>query len=91
MGMGHPLGRLTTLALANTYWHQMQTNKAAELQEEILAAHDSRLGHDHHQTFKDMELLGASRCFQARFHEKAIKGLMKLLGPTHTRRYTDRY
>ncbi|KAG8531409.1 uncharacterized protein KY384_003038 [Bacidia gigantensis] len=89
LGMSHPLGRLTTLALANTYWHQMRTNKAAELQEEVLAAHDSSLGDDHHQIFKDMDFLGASRCAQARFHEakelhqKAISGLRNLLGPAH--------
>ena len=89
LGIGHPLGRLTTLFLANTYWHQMRTNRAAELQEEVLAAHDSSLGQDHHQTFKDMDTLGASRCYQARFHEarelheKAINGLTKLLGPLH--------
>ena len=89
LGMSHPLGRLTTLFLANTYWHQMRTNRAAELQEEVLAAHKSSHGHDQHQTFKDMDTLGASRCYQARFHEsrelheKAIDGLMELLGPEH--------
>ena len=89
LGMGHPSGRITTLFLAATYWHQTRTNKAAQLQEEVLKACESLLGPDHYQTLKDMDTLGASRCFQGRFresrqlHERAITGMNKLLGPTH--------
>ena len=89
LGMGHPQGRITTLFLAQTYWHQMRTNKAAQLQEDVLKACQSSLGPDHLQTLKDMDTLGASRCFQGRFresrqlHERAIAGMNKLLGSTH--------
>ena len=33
LGLGHPSGRITTLFLAGTYWHQTRTDKAAQLQE----------------------------------------------------------
>ena len=85
--LSHPLGRLITLALANTYWHQMRTSKAAELQKEVIDIHDSSLEPDDPQLFKDMDLLGSTRCYQARFHEsrelheKALKELTRLLGP----------
>ena len=89
LGLRHPSGRLTTLFLAATYWHQTRTNKAAQLQEDVLKACEASLGPNNHQTLKDMDTLGASRCFQGRFresrelHEKAITGLNRLLGPTH--------
>ena len=89
LGIDHSLGRLTTLALANTYWHQMRTDRAAQLQEAVLNAQDSSLQPNNHQRLKDMDTLGASRCFQARFHEarelheKALEGLTELIGAEH--------
>lgn len=89
LGMNNQLAWRITMALSATYFLLTKTNKAAELQAQVLESCKQTLGADHPQTLKFMDILGASRCFQGRFeesrklHEKAIEGMSKVLGPNH--------
>ncbi|KAL8716875.1 MAG: hypothetical protein Q9225_005835 [Loekoesia sp. 1 TL-2023] len=89
LGMEHVPARRITLFLAGTYGLQMRTNKAAELQQEVLEACKTHLGPNYPETLKVMNTLGASRRFQGRFKEsralleKAIKGMTDTLGLEH--------
>lgn len=89
LGMDNQLAWRVTLALSATYFALTKTNKAAELQAQVVNSCKKTLGAEHPQTLKYMDILGASRCFQGRFeesrglHENAIKGMSKVLGPSH--------
>lgn len=89
LGMEHIAARKITLFLAGTYGLQMRTNKAAQLQEEVLQACQTHLGLNHPETLKVMGTLGLSRRFQGRFKEgralfeTAIAGMTAALGAEH--------
>lgn len=86
---GNPLTWRVKLALSATYFERSKTNKAAELQAQVVESCKQTLGPDSLQTLKFMNVLGVSRCFQGRFHEsrelheKAIDGMTRVLGPNH--------
>ncbi|KAL8825523.1 MAG: hypothetical protein Q9170_007758 [Blastenia crenularia] len=89
LGMEHVAARKITLFLAGTYFLQMRTNKAAELQEQVLKACKTHLGPSHPETLEAMNILGSSRRFQGRFREsralleKTIDGTTATLGAEH--------
>ncbi|KAL9601247.1 MAG: hypothetical protein Q9219_002652 [cf. Caloplaca sp. 3 TL-2023] len=89
LGMEHVAARRITLFLSTTYGLQMRTNKAAQLQEEVLEACRVHLGPRHPETLKAMNILGTSRRFQGRFREgrilleSAIEIMKETLGPEH--------
>lgn len=89
LGMEHIAARRITLFLAGTYGLQMRTNKAAELQEEVLEACKTYLGTKDPETLKAMSILGSTRRWQGRFREgrqilqTTIEGMTEIIGPEH--------
>lgn len=89
LGMEHIAARRITLFLAGTYGLLMRTNRAAELQEEVLEACKTYLGPKDPETLKVMSTLGSTRRWQGRFREgrqlleKTIEGMTEILGVQH--------